>query len=303
MVLWHGGSCKEMCGAILWVSKQDGSTTLQSINSMHWWPSFQRRRNENLLENCHKYALKLFWNGYTWHVLEDLIFHGQWTNLHDRSQNGPKLVTNAWIDWYSYFHHTCEYKQYCFVGNTAKQCRLGLFQDSDFAGDLEDSKSTSAGTLCFLEVIHLFQQVGCVRNKLQFDTVQQNPKSSLWTLDWDWTGFPLWDLIVLVRGNTTQNHDRTGQPVVCRGASHAQGQKGHSESQGPMTSLIARAPSNLSSSASEKPGEEKLWKSESLECDCWENMIERGHPLLAVDTSHAPGHYHKQFVESSYSAR
>ena len=24
-----------------------------------------------------------------------------------------------------------------------KQCRLGLFQDSDFAGDLEDSKSTS----------------------------------------------------------------------------------------------------------------------------------------------------------------
>ena len=32
--------------------------------------------------------------------------------------------------------------------NTAKQCRLGLFQDSDFAGDLEDSKSTSGGTLC-----------------------------------------------------------------------------------------------------------------------------------------------------------
>ena len=39
----------------------------------------------------------------------------------------------------SYIHHTCEYKQYCFVCNTAKQCRQGLFQDSDFAGDLEDS--------------------------------------------------------------------------------------------------------------------------------------------------------------------
>ena len=48
----------------------------------------------------------------------------------------------------SYIHHTCEYKQYCHVGNTAKQCRLELFQDSDFAGDLEDSKSTSGGTLC-----------------------------------------------------------------------------------------------------------------------------------------------------------
>ena len=29
-----------------------------------------------------------------------------------------------------------------------KQYRLGLFQDSDFAGDLEDSESTSGGTLC-----------------------------------------------------------------------------------------------------------------------------------------------------------
>ena len=48
----------------------------------------------------------------------------------------------------SYIHHTCEYKQYCHVGNTDKQCRLGLFQDSDFAGDLEDSKSTSGRTLC-----------------------------------------------------------------------------------------------------------------------------------------------------------
>ena len=34
---------------------------------------------------------------------------------------------------------------------TAQQCRLGLFQNSDFAGDLEDSKSTSGGMLCILE--------------------------------------------------------------------------------------------------------------------------------------------------------
>ena len=46
VALWHGGSCQEMCGTILWVGKQDDSTTLQSINSMHWWPSLQRRRNE-----------------------------------------------------------------------------------------------------------------------------------------------------------------------------------------------------------------------------------------------------------------
>ena len=55
----------------------------------------------------------------------------------------------------SYIHHTCEHKQHCNVGNTAKQCRLGLFQYSDFAGDLEDSKSTSGGTLCVFGKSHV----------------------------------------------------------------------------------------------------------------------------------------------------
>ena len=145
------------------------------------------------------------------------------------------------------FHHTCEYKQYCFVGNTAKQCRLGLFQDSDIAGDLEDSKSTSGGTLCiFGSHTFFFQSVGCVRNKLQFHTVQQNPKSSLWTLDWDGTGFShviygIWLFFVL--GNTTQNHDWTEKPVVCRDASHAQGQ----QSRGMFNVLnnVDRVPSNV----------------------------------------------------------
>ena len=55
----------------------------------------------------------------------------------------------------SYIHHTCEYRQYCYVGNTAHHCRLGLFQDSDFAGDLDDSKSTSGGILCFFRKSHI----------------------------------------------------------------------------------------------------------------------------------------------------
>ena len=51
----------------------------------------------------------------------------------------------------SYIHHTCDYNQYCHVRNTAKHCRLWLFQDSDFAWYLEDSNSTSNGTLCIDE--------------------------------------------------------------------------------------------------------------------------------------------------------
>ena len=46
MVLRYGRSCQEMCGTILWVGKQNDSTTLQSIYSMHRWPPLQRRRIE-----------------------------------------------------------------------------------------------------------------------------------------------------------------------------------------------------------------------------------------------------------------
>ena len=64
----------------------------------------------------------------------------KWTKACDKRLN--RLISKI--------HQKCEYKQYCHVGNTAKQCRLGLFQDSDFAGDLEDSKSTSGGNImCF----------------------------------------------------------------------------------------------------------------------------------------------------------
>ena len=37
----------------------------------------------------------------------------------------------------SHIHHTSDHRQYCHVGDTAQRCRLGLFQDSDFAGDFE----------------------------------------------------------------------------------------------------------------------------------------------------------------------
>ena len=93
------------------------------------------------------------------------------------------------------------------MGNTAKQCRLRLFQDSDFAGDLEDSKSTSGGTLCVF---------GTESEIISLDAVLR--------LD----GIPaldVWDLIVLVLGNKNQNHDRTGQPVVGGNTSHAPSQQ------------------------------------------------------------------------------
>ena len=40
----------------------------------------------------------------------------------------------------AYIHHTCEYRQYCYVGNTAQHCRLGLFQYSYFVRRLGRNK-------------------------------------------------------------------------------------------------------------------------------------------------------------------
>ena len=137
----------------------------------------------------------------------------KWTKACDKRLN--RLISNI--------HHTCEYKQYCHVGNTAKQCRLGLFQDSDFAGDLEDSKSTSGGTLCIFGS-HTFVPVSWMCKK-QTSVSHSSTEGKIISLDAGLRldGIPaldLWDLIVLLLGNTTQNHDRTGQPVVSRDTSH-----------------------------------------------------------------------------------
>ena len=127
----------------------------------------------------------------------------------------------------SNIHHTCEYKQYCYVGNAAKQCRLGLFQDSDFAGDLGNSKSTSGGTLCVFGS-HTFVPISwmCKKQTSLSHGLTESEIISLGAgLRLDGTpALDSWDLIVSVLGNTTQNHDRTVKPVVCRDESHVQGQ-------------------------------------------------------------------------------
>ena len=70
----------------------------------------------------------------------------------------------------------------------------------------------------------------------------------------------------------------------------------------PKMSLIARAPSTLSSSASESPGKKSYesqspWSAKAEEYDRTEK------PVVGRDTSHESGHHHKRSVESSYSAR
>ena len=87
----------------------------------------------------------------------------KWTKACDKRLN--RLI--------SYIHHTCEFKQYCYVCNASKQRILGLFQESDFAGDLVDSKSTSLGTLCVFGS-HTFVPVSWMCKKQTLVSTQFN---------------------------------------------------------------------------------------------------------------------------------
>ena len=109
------------------------------------------------------------------------------------------------------------------MGNTAKQFRLGLFQDSDFAGDLEDSKSTSVGTLCIFGS-HTFVPISWMCKK-QTAVSHSSTVSEIISLDTGLRldGLPaleLWDLIVSVFGIMTQTSDR---PVDTERSQNSQG--------------------------------------------------------------------------------
>ena len=148
----------------------------------------------------------------------------------------------------SHFHHTCEYKQYCHVGNTAKPCRLGLFQDSDFAGDLEDSKSTSGGALCIFRS-HTFVPISWMCQK-QTSVSHSSTESDIISLDTGLRldGLPaleLWDLIVSVLGTCSRILDRTGKPV--------NGEDKHHKSHNKIDAMkdIDSVPSNVQSARQE----------------------------------------------------
>ena len=87
------------------------------------------------------------------------------------------------------------------MGNTDKQCRLGLFQDSDFAGGLEDSKSTSGGILCIFGS-HTFVPISWMC-KNQTSVSHSSTEAEIISLDASlrMDGVPaltLWDLVIEV---------------------------------------------------------------------------------------------------------
>ena len=134
------------------------------------------------------------------------------------------------------------------MGNTAKQCRLGLFQDFDFAGDLEDSKSTSGGTLCVFGS-HTFVPISWMCKK-QTAVSHSSTESEIISLDTGLRldGLPaleLWDLIVSVLGNVSRVSDGSGKPESDEHKHH----KSHNKID--VTRDIDAVPSNVQSARQE----------------------------------------------------
>ena len=142
LVLWYWRSCKEVCGTILWVGEENDSTTLQSICSMHRWPPIQGRRIEirgrivtSMLSNCSE-MLILGTNWTTWYSMVS-----EQTSTIDYTMDQGLWQTIISFDLlhssYIWIHTVLSCGKHCQI------MQIGLFQDSDFAGDLEDAKSKS----------------------------------------------------------------------------------------------------------------------------------------------------------------
>ena len=114
-------------------------------------------------------------------------------------------------------------RHYCHVGNAAKQCRLGLFQDSASREILKIQNPLLGGTLCVFGS-HTFVPISWMCKK-QTSVSHTSTESQIISLD---TGLrldgllalELWDLIVCVFGNISHISDRTGQLVNGKNKSH-----------------------------------------------------------------------------------
>ena len=223
-LLEHRKNTRRACSKMLWeilrTGKQDSGAVIQSFKSLLGWPSIQTGRTwiswriiTSLLTNCIE-MLVLGTNRKTRHSVVC-----QQTCKSSHKMDSGMRQTIGKIDFIHSSHKWLPDNIVTWETLT-QHCRLGLFQDSDFAGDLEDSKSTSGESCVCSEVEHLSPSVGCARSKHQSPTVQQNKKLFLWMLGLRLDGITaldLWDLIGLVLGNTTQNHKRPGRPVVNTG--------------------------------------------------------------------------------------
>ena len=118
------------------------------------------------------------------------VYHSHEESLYDRSQNGQKLVTNDCVVWSLTFIIHVNINSIVMWETLPNNADWDCFKTPILQEILMIQNLHQVEHCAFLEVIHLFQYVGCVRNKFQFRTVQQVQKSFPWTQDSGWTVYP-----------------------------------------------------------------------------------------------------------------
>ena len=198
-MIWKVMQRKVWCDIANWRTEQLNNYTkyqrhaLTTINlKKKKWDLFWRFVNMWLSNWSEMLVFGTNWNAWYSMVCEQIC-----TWCHQMNQS----LWQTFSTFALFLHHTSEFKQSCLVGNTAQQCRLGLFQDSDFAGYLEDSKSTSGGLLCILGS-HSFVPISWMCKK-QTSVSHTSTESEIISLDASirMDGIPalnLWDLVTEV---------------------------------------------------------------------------------------------------------
>ena len=155
---------------------------------------------------------------------EMLVFDTHWQTRHFVVREQTARAVTKWTRacdkrlarLISYIHHTSEFKHYCHVGSIAQQCRLGLVQDSDFAGDLEDSKLTSGGLLCIFGSHTFFNKLD--EQEPNICLTQFNGSREYFSLDpgLRMDGIPALDLSILVIEvfHSSPNHSKSSKDEV-----------------------------------------------------------------------------------------
>ena len=138
-------------------------------------------------------------------------------------------ATGDWQRLISYIHHTNDFRQIGHVGSTARRCRLGSIQDSDFAGDPQGSKSSSGGVLCMFGSRKFPPSVGCARSETSVS--RSSTESEIISLDaglrmdglpaldlWD----DLWDVVIdVLRSTTLQDKVNWPKEKLCTAGNHS----------------------------------------------------------------------------------
>ena len=140
-------------GTANWQTRQTSKCTKSPHQVLMIITSKERIRNQGWIINgvyAHRpEVLVLSSHRQAWHCMVCKLPH---KSFHQMNKACGKRLARL----NSYVRVTSSYRQYSHAGNAASECRLGLFQDADFSGDLADSKSTSAGVLVhLLEATHL----------------------------------------------------------------------------------------------------------------------------------------------------